>query len=45
MQDTCKDQNETLEFDIDTLPPKKCRELERYVKRCLEQNKRKKGQG
>jgi len=27
--------NETLEFDIDTLPPRKCRELEKYVKTQL----------
>ena len=28
-------QGTELEFDIDTLPPKVCRELERYVKSCL----------
>ena len=36
MRDSCKEQSETLEFDIDTLPPRKCRELERYVKKCLD---------
>ena len=34
---------EVLEFDIDTLPPKKCRELERYVNQNLPSaNKKKK---
>ena len=43
MQETCAEGRETLEFDIDSLPPRKCRELERYVKKCLSQNKKKKG--
>lgn len=33
----CMDvQGEELEFDIDKLPSKVCRELERYVKQCLQ---------
>ena len=40
MKDTCNDQGETLEFDIDTLPPRKCRELERYVHMCLRRKER-----
>lgn len=39
--------NRTLEFDIETLPTKKCRELERYVKKCgignTSSSKKKKG--
>lgn len=40
MKDTCNDQGETLEFDIDTLLPRKCRELERYVHMCLERQRK-----
>ena len=33
----CMDiQGEELEFDIDKLPPKVCRELDVYVKQCLQ---------
>ena len=36
----------TIEFDIDNLPNKIARELERYVKQCLMMgNKKKKGSG
>jgi len=33
---------DVLEFDIDSLPPRKCRELEKYVKQCLGITKTKK---
>jgi hypothetical protein len=33
---------EVLEFDIDSFPPRKCRELEKYVKQCLGIGKTKK---
>ena len=33
-------QGEELEFDIDKLPAKVCRELERYVKQCLQNSTR-----
>jgi len=29
---------EVFEFELDQLPPKKCRELENYVKKCLSVN-------
>ena len=32
---------EVFEFELDQLPPKKCRELENYVKKCLSVNQKK----
>lgn len=30
--------NEIFEFELDQLPPRKCRELEAYVKKCIQLN-------
>lgn len=38
MKDSRPENNGILEFDIDKLDPIKCRELEKYVKACLEKS-------
>ena len=39
----CINQNggEVFEFELDQLPPRKCRELETYVKSCIQINNKK----
>jgi hypothetical protein len=32
---------EVFEFELDQLPAKKCRELENYVKKCIQVNQKK----
>jgi hypothetical protein len=32
---------EVFEFELDQLPPRKCRELENYVKKCISANLKK----
>ena len=35
MRDVSPGNNDVLEFDLNALDPKKCRELDFYVKKCL----------
>ena len=34
--------SQTFEFELDAIPPRKCRELDQYVKICLKQGTQKK---
>ncbi len=37
MKDIRSPNSQVLEFDLNVLPDRKCRELEQYVKKCLQE--------
>jgi hypothetical protein len=43
VQDSCPQsgKGEVFEFELDMLPVRKCRELEKYVEDCIKENKKK----
>ena len=43
VQDSCpkNTQGEVYEFELDSLPVRKCRELEKYVEQCIKENEKK----